>query len=124
MAVNTKLQTIPEKLATDAEAETILKDLELLVATTPTERDVFAWAYWPSIEQAESEDGQDEMATSGETLKHYLYTDMVYRLGEMLPDMAEDTQGTDEERRAKRHAKVAVEVAERITALLESKEQS
>lgn len=122
--MKTALQTIPAKLATDTEAETLLKELEPRVATTPTERDVFAWAYWPSIEQAASEDGQDELATSRETLKHYLYTDMVYRLAEMLPDMAEDTQGTDEERRAKRHAKVAVEVADRITALLETKEQS
>jgi hypothetical protein len=114
MAKTRDRQVIPKKVPTDTVAEAILKDLEPLVAFTPTERDAFEWAYWPTLDLAETKDAQDEMRETGTTLKLYLYEDMAERLGEMLPDMAESTQGEPDYRKNKAKARSAEMVADRI----------
>jgi hypothetical protein len=104
--------------AIDKSPESVLAYLRSASALTEFEqKEAFDWAADPALELAESEDGIDEREAKGESLYEYIRTDLIYRLGEQLPQMADDTIGRpDKERMA---ALRTVAAAQRVVARLE-----
>jgi hypothetical protein len=101
----------------NASPEAALEYMRAWSALTPLELDTFEWAADPTLEMVESEDGVDERAENGDSLLKYMRHDMLYRLGEQLPDMTGDTQGTPAKERME--ALRALASAQRIVERLE-----
>jgi hypothetical protein len=97
--------------------KTVLDYLRSASAFTPLELDTFEWAADPTLEMVESEDAIAERAENGDSLLKYMRHDMLYRLGEQLPDMTGDTQGTPAKERME--ALRALASAQRIVERLE-----
>ena len=97
--------------------ETVIDYLRSATAFTPLELDTFEWAADPTLEMVESEDGIAERAENGDSLLKYMRHDMLYRLGEQLPDMTGDTEGTPAKERME--ALRALASAQRIVERLE-----
>jgi hypothetical protein len=102
----------------DKSPESVLAYLRSASALTEFEqKEAFDWAADPALELAESEDGRDDMATTGESLYEYIRTDLIYRLSEQLPMMAEDTIGQKDNERMQ--AMRVLGAAQRVVARLE-----
>ena len=99
-------------------ARQVLDELRSASCVTAFERDTFEWAADPTEELAESEDGVDERTAKGESLFEYMRTDMIFRLGEQLPEMADDTIGRPHKERMEALRTLAA--AQRIVERLES----
>lgn len=98
-----------------AEAEKYLKELGTQLCSTPTEKDLWDWALWPTLDLVATEDAEDELQTK--TVAQYVTEDMIYRLGEQLQDMTMDLVGTPEWSKEKRKANVALKLSERLEDL-------
>jgi len=98
------------------EAESILKELGARLCKDTSDRDVWDWAYWPTLDMVESQDAQEDLKQT--TVREYVVNDMIYRLGEQLPDMAKDVPTDAKEySSARRKARAAIKLAAQLEAL-------
>jgi hypothetical protein len=98
-------------------AAQVFARLEALVCRKNREREVFDWAKGPTIEFAEDPEHIEEAAEEGVSMIVAMRDDLVYRLGEQLPDMASDQVGMPTYRKDMAEARIAIKLAERLQEL-------